>query len=122
MWQIGTVSDPKETTEVHVISCECSKFMHNHNIMSLLVTLQDFESQWEIIVSILYQIVIEQQQLLPRHNLEVIGEDKDRDIYVNDRCTSPQLKDDKVQKLEFESCTISRNNIVQLKLLSTTGI
>ena len=96
--------------------------MHSYYIMSLLVTLQDFESQWEIIVSILYQIVIEQQQLLPHYNLEVIGEDKDRDIYVNDHCTSPQLKDGKVQKLEFESCTISRNNIVQLKLLSTTGI
>ena len=97
MWQIGTVSDPKETTEVHAISCECSKFMHNHNIMSLLVTLQDFESQWEIIVSILYQIVIEQQQFLPRYNLEVIGEEKEKDLCVNNSCTSPQLKNGKVQ-------------------------
>ena len=31
MWQMRTVSDPKETIEV--INCECSKFIHNYNML-----------------------------------------------------------------------------------------
>ena len=60
--------------------------------------LQDFKTQWESIVSILYQIVIEQQQLLPHYNLEVIEENTDSasDINVSNSCTFPELKDDKV--------------------------
>ena len=60
------------------------------------MTLQDFETQWAIIVSTLYQITIEQQQLLPCYNLEVLGEMKEKDMHVNNSCASLELKDCKV--------------------------